>query len=71
MPVVFSSLGLLIDAFVKALSGSAKELSAAHYGDSMVIFIGGVDPRNNFPFLSVEPTCGGWGGFEGSDGADA
>ena len=68
----FSSLGLLIDAFVKALSGSAKELSAAaHYGDSMVIFIGGVDPRNNFPFLSVEPTCGGWGGFEGSDGADA
>ena len=68
----FSSLGLLIDAFVKALSSSAKELSAAaHYGDSMVIFIGGLDPRNNFPFLSVEPTCGGWGGFEGSDGADA
>jgi len=68
----FSSLGLLIDAFVKALSTSTKELSAAaHYGDSMVIFIGGVDPRNNFPFLSVEPTCGGWGGFEGSDGADA
>ena len=68
----FSSLGLLIDAFVKALSPSTKELSAAaHYGDSMVIFIGGVDPRNNFPFLSVEPTCGGWGGFEGSDGADA
>ena len=70
--MVFSSLGLLIDAFVKALSTSTKELSAAaHYGDSMVIFIGGVDPRNNFPFLSVEPTCGGWGGFEGSDGADA
>ena len=68
----FSSLGLLIDAFVKALSPSTKELSAAaHYGDSMVIFIGGVDPRNNFPFLSVEPTCGGWGGFKGSDGADA
>ena len=68
----FSSLGLLIDAFVKALSTSTKELSAAaHYGDSMVIFIGGVDPRNNSPFLSVEPTCGGWGGFEGSDGADA
>tara|TARA_A100001011_G_scaffold387694_1_gene465949 strand:+ start:1187 stop:2902 length:1716 start_codon:yes stop_codon:yes gene_type:complete len=68
----FSSLGLLIDAFVKALSTSTKELSAAaHYGDSMVIFIGGADPRNNSPFLSVEPTCGGWGGFEGSDGADA
>ena len=68
----FSSLGLLIDAFVKALSPAIKDLSAAaHYGDSMVIFIGGVDPRNNFPFLSVEPTCGGWGGFPDSDGADA
>ena len=68
----FSSLGLLIDAFVKALSPAIKDLSAAaHYGDSMVIFIGGVDPRNNFPFLSVEPTCGGWGGFPESDGADA
>jgi N-methylhydantoinase B len=66
----FSSLGLLIDAFVKALSKSTKELSAAaHYGDSMVIFIGGLDSRNNSPFLSVEPTCGGWGAFEGSDGA--
>ena len=68
----FSSLGLLIDAFVKALSPAIKDLSAAaHYGDSMVIFIGGVDTRNNFPFLSVEPTCGGWGGFPESDGADA
>ena len=68
----FSSLGLLIDAFVKALSPAIKDLSAAaHYGDSMVIFIGGVDPRNIFPFLSVEPTCGGWGGFPDSDGADA
>ena len=66
----FSSLGLLIDAFVKALSKSTKELSAAaHYGDSMVIFIGGVDPRNKFPFLAVEPTCGGWGAFENNDGA--
>ena len=66
----FSSLGLLIDAFVKALSKSTKELSAAaHYGDSMVIFIGGVDPRTSFPFLAVEPTCGGWGAFENNDGA--
>ena len=66
----FSSLGLLIDAFVKALSKSTKELSAAaHYGDSMVIFIGGLDSRNNSPFLAVEPTCGGWGAFEGNDGA--
>lgn len=67
----FSSLGLVIDAFVKALSPAIKDASAAaHYGDSMVIFIGGVDPRNNVPFLSVEPTCGGWGGFNQYDGAD-
>ena len=66
----FSSLGLLIDAFVKALSKSTKELSAAaHYGDSMVIFIGGVDPRSSYPFLAVEPTCGGWGAFENNDGS--
>ena len=67
----FSSLGLLIDAFVKALSPVVKKDSAAaHYGDSMVIFIGGIDPRNKNPFLSVEPTCGGWGGFPNSDGAN-
>ena len=43
---IFSSLGLLIDAFVKALSTSTKELSAAaHYGDSMVIFICLYDPK--------------------------
>ena len=67
----FSSLGLLIDAFVKALSPVVKEDSAsAHYGDSMVIFLGGIDHRNNNPFLSVEPTCGGWGGFPNSDGAN-
>ena len=67
----FSSLGLLIDAFVKALSPVVKkDCASAHYGDSMVILIGGVDPRNKNPFLSVEPTCGGWGGFPNSDGAN-
>ena len=35
----------------------------------MVIFIGGVDPITSFPFLAVEPTCGGWGAFENNDGA--
>jgi N-methylhydantoinase B len=69
----FSSLGLLIDLIVTALSSAVPELAAgAHYGDSMVIFVAGRDPRRgNLPFLSVEPTPGGWGGYAGGDGQDA
>ncbi|MEM6284120.1 MAG: hydantoinase B/oxoprolinase family protein [Chloroflexota bacterium] len=67
----FSSLGLLIDLFVKALAPVIKDQSAAaHYGDSMVIFLGGIDPRNGNPFLAVEPTPGGWGGYADGDGQD-
>lgn len=67
----FSSLGLLIDLFVKALSPVTPEASAAaHYGDSMVIFLSGVDPRTGLPFLAVEPTPGGWGGYQTHDGQD-
>jgi N-methylhydantoinase B len=68
----FSSLGLLIDLIVRALSPALPELVAgAHYGDSMVIFIAGRDPRRgNIPFLSAEPTPGGWGGFIAGDGQD-
>ena len=67
----FSSLGLLIDLFVKALSPAVPEAAAgAHYGDSMVIYVSGVDPRNGNPFLAVEPTPGGWGGYETGDGQD-
>lgn len=67
----FSSLGLLIDLFIKALAPATQEQAAgAHYGDSMVIFLGGVDPRSNTPFLAVEPTCGGWGGYNHGDGQD-
>lgn len=67
----FSSLGLLIDLFVKALAPAVPEAAAgAHYGDSMVIFLGGVNPRNNQPFLAVEPTPGGWGGYADGDGQD-
>lgn len=68
----FSPLGLLIDLIVKALSPAVPEQAAgAHYGDSMVIFVSGRDPRHgNIPFLSVEPTPGGWGGFTHGDGQD-
>ncbi|MED1466893.1 hydantoinase B/oxoprolinase family protein [Bacillus salipaludis] len=65
----FSALGLLIDLVVQALSPALKENSAgAHYGDSMIITFAGVDPRRNTPFLNVEATAGGWGGFAANDG---
>jgi N-methylhydantoinase B len=68
----FSSLGLLIDLLVKALAPVVPdEAAAAHYGDSMVLFLSGLDPRRgNQPFLYVMPHPGGWGGFEGGDGQD-
>lgn len=69
----FSSLGLLIDLFVKALSPAMPDRAAgAHYGDSMVVLIAGRDPRRDGQFfLMVEPTTGGWGAFDGGDGANA
>ena len=69
----FSSLGLLIDLVVKALAPIMPDKAAgAHYGDSMVITIAGHDPRNdNQFFLMLEPTTGGWGAFDGGDGANS
>lgn len=69
----FSSLGLLIDLVIKALSPIVPEKSAgAHYGDSMVITVAGEDPRNEDEFyLMIEPTTGGWGAFDGGDGASS
>jgi N-methylhydantoinase B len=68
----FTPLGLLIDLVVKALADAVPDRAAgAHYGDSMVIYLAGSDPRRDgAPFLSVEPTPGGWGGFAGGDGQD-
>jgi N-methylhydantoinase B len=68
----FSSLGLLIDLVVTALAPVLPEkVAAAHFGDSMVMFLAGKDPRRgNQPFLHVMPHAGGWGGFEGGDGED-
>ncbi|MEO1574894.1 MAG: hydantoinase B/oxoprolinase family protein [Pseudomonadota bacterium] len=66
----FSSLGLLIDLVVKALSTVMPDKAAgAHYGDSMVITVAGMDPRKESEFyLMIEPTTGGWGAFDGGDG---
>ena len=68
----FTPLGLLIDLVVKALSDAVPaRAAAASYGDSMVLYLSGVDPRNKQPWLHVEPTVGGWGAWNGSDGEDA
>ena len=69
----FTPLGLLIDLIPKALAEILKDsIAAAHYGDSMVIYVSGKDPRKNDAlFLSVEPTPGGWGAYESGDGQDA
>jgi len=68
----FTPLGLLIDLIVKALSQALPQKAAgAHYGDSMVIYLAGLDPRKgNIPFLSVEANPGGWGAFATGDGQD-
>jgi N-methylhydantoinase B len=67
----FTPLGLLIDLVVKALAEVLPEQAAgASYGDSMVISLSGMDPRNGQPWLDLEPTVGGWGAWRGSDGQD-
>lgn len=68
----FSSLGLLIDLMPKALEDICPDrVSAAHYGDSMVIYLSGYDQRYDHNYLYVEATVGGWGACETEDGSDA
>jgi N-methylhydantoinase B len=65
----FTTLGLLIDLVVKALAPVIPGLAAgASYGDSMVFGAAGLDPRSGGPFFHLEPTVGGWGAWQGSDG---
>jgi N-methylhydantoinase B len=68
----FTPLGLLIDLVVTALAPALPDkVAAAHFGDSMVAYLAGRDPRrDNQPFLHVMPHAGGWGAFEGADGED-
>jgi len=68
----FTPLGLLIDLVVTALAPVMPDkVAAAHFGDSMVLFLAGKDPRHDGAgFLHVMPHAGGWGGFEGGDGQD-
>ncbi len=68
----FTPLGLLIDLVARALAPVLPDrVAGASYGDSMVIGVGGKDPRNGRPFLLYEPTVGGWGAWRGGDGQDA
>ena len=55
----------MTDLIVKALAPAIPDIAAAaHYGDSMVVATAGRDPRRgDAPFLTIEPTTGGWGGF--------
>lgn len=67
----FSSLGLLIDLIIKALQDVIPDkAAAAHYGDSMVIYLAGLNPETGAPFLNVEATVGGWGASARADGQD-
>jgi N-methylhydantoinase B len=68
----FTPCGLLIDLIVTALSAALPEAAAgAHYGDSMVVYLEGTDPRrDDARFLMNAPHPGGWGGYEGGDGSD-
>lgn len=67
----FTPLGLLIDLVVRALADVVPgQAAGASYGDSMVIGIAGVDHRNGRPWFDLEPTVGGWGAWQGSDGQD-
>lgn len=69
----FTPQGLLIDLFFKAMAPAMPDQTAgAHYGDSMVIWIDGEDPRKgNERFLALEANAGGWGAFSTGDGQDA
>jgi N-methylhydantoinase B len=69
----FTGLGLLCDLMVTALAQAVgDQVVAAHYGDSMVININGVDPARRRPlWVVIEPTAGGWGAHEGCDGESA
>jgi N-methylhydantoinase B len=68
----FTTLGLLIDLVVKALAPVIPAQAAgASYGDSMVFGAAGIDPRSGGLFFHLEPTVGGWGAWDGSDGEGA
>lgn len=69
----FTGLGLLCDLMVTALGPAMEDgMVAAHYGDSMVISVSGLDHSRARPlWVVVEPTAGGWGAQPGHEGESA
>jgi len=68
----FSHLGLLIDLVAEALQDACPDrVSAAHYGDSMVVYFSGRDEEKKLSYLYDEATVGGWGAYSNGDGSDA
>lgn len=67
----FTGLGLLADLMISCLSEAMPErATAAHYGDSMVASFFELDPAKK-PWVTTEPTAGGWGASNGADGESA
>ena len=59
----------LCDTIFKALAEAIPDrVPAAHYCDVCAVFIYGVDPRTDRPYMQVEPEGGGWGAFANRDG---
>jgi len=68
----YTALGLLIDLVVKALAPAMpRRTAAAHFGDSMVLWITGQHPVTQTRYLHAEITAGGWGASLDSDGESA
>lgn len=68
----FSSLGLVIDLILKAMSTAMPAVAiAAHYGDVMSWNFGGTDPETGEYWYKPEPNAGGWGGSAHADGEHA
>ncbi|CAN5357442.1 hydantoinase B/oxoprolinase family protein [soil metagenome] len=68
----YTTLGLLIDMFVSAFAEVLPDrATAAQFGDSMVTYFAGADPRDSAKrYLCVEAHAGGWGASAASDGVD-
>lgn len=68
----YTSFGLLIDLFISAFAAVLPgRVTAAQFGDSMITYFAGVDPKDRSKsFMCVEAHAGGWGASQDADGAD-
>jgi len=67
----YSSFGLLIDLFISAFASVLPDkVTAAQFGDSMITYFVGEDPRNpRDKYMCVEAHAGGWGASQAAAGA--